>query len=181
MKLKQLLISTASIAALAVVPMSIVSCGNNNNNSVEGLPPAGDSNGSTPGGDSNNQQPTIQYIDVESRNDMVRHILTSHYIVTEFIRQATNKSFNETLTSIKWTNTLKSMEPDYNTMTTTNDGTYYYYNIRTLTFNYSGAKVLEYSYNDKSGKPVTNYISGNGSKTIFVDLHFRSTKDLSKA
>ena len=112
---------------------------------------------------------------------MVRHILTSHYIVTEFIRQATNKSFNETLTSIKWTNTLKSMEPDYNTMTTTNDGTYYYYNIRTLTFNYNGAKVLEYSYNDKSGKPVTNYISGNGSKTIFVDLHFRSTKDLSKA
>ena len=39
MKLKQLLISTASIAALAVVPMSIVSCGNNNNNSVDQLPP----------------------------------------------------------------------------------------------------------------------------------------------
>ena len=52
MKLKQLLISTASIAALAVVPMSIVSCGNNNNNAVEGLPPAngGDNNNSNPGG-----------------------------------------------------------------------------------------------------------------------------------
>ena len=48
MKLKQLLISTTSIAALAVVPMSIVSCGNNNNNAVEGLP-------STPGEDNNNQ------------------------------------------------------------------------------------------------------------------------------
>ena len=52
MKLKQLLISTASIAALVVVPMSIVSCGNNNNNAVEGLPPAngGDNNNSNPGG-----------------------------------------------------------------------------------------------------------------------------------
>ena len=52
MKLKQLLISTVSIAALAVVPMSIVSCGNNNNNAVEGLPPAngGDNNNSNPGG-----------------------------------------------------------------------------------------------------------------------------------
>ena len=48
MKLKQLLISTASIAALAVVPISIVSCGNNNNNAVEGLP-------SKPGEDNNNQ------------------------------------------------------------------------------------------------------------------------------
>ena len=67
MKLKQLLISTASIAALAVVPMSIVSCGNNNNNAVEGLPPAngGDNNNSNPGGSTggsdndgnNNNQP----------------------------------------------------------------------------------------------------------------------------
>ena len=48
MKLKQLLISTASIAALAVVPISIVSCGNNNNNAVDELP-------SKPGEDNNNQ------------------------------------------------------------------------------------------------------------------------------
>ena len=52
MKLKQLLISTTSIAALAVVPISIVSCGNNNNNAVDQLPPAngGDNNNSNPGG-----------------------------------------------------------------------------------------------------------------------------------
>ena len=57
MKLKQLLISTASIAALAVVPMSIVSCGNHKNNAVEGLPPA-------PGnGDDNNSS---KYINVNS-------------------------------------------------------------------------------------------------------------------
>ena len=65
MKLKQLLISTASIAALAVVPISIVSCGNNNNNAVEGLPskpgednnnqPGGSTGGSDNGGNDNNQ------------------------------------------------------------------------------------------------------------------------------
>ena len=54
MKLKQLLISTASIAALAVVPISIVSCGNNNNNAVEGLPPANGGD-NKPGEDNNNQ------------------------------------------------------------------------------------------------------------------------------
>ncbi|WP_406602851.1 hypothetical protein ACJA29_01470 [Metamycoplasma sualvi] len=54
MKLKQLLISTASIAALVVIPMSIVSCGNNNNNAVEGIPPANDGD-NKPGEDNNNQ------------------------------------------------------------------------------------------------------------------------------
>ena len=72
MKLKQLLISTTSIATLAVVPISIVSCGNNNNNAVEGLPPAnggdnkpGEDNDNQPGGstggsnngENNNNQP----------------------------------------------------------------------------------------------------------------------------
>ena len=59
MKLKQLLISTASIAALAVVPMSIVSCGNTSNSAVEELPskPGGDNNTQQPGGDNNTQQP----------------------------------------------------------------------------------------------------------------------------
>ena len=55
MKLKQLLISTTSIAALAVVPISIVSCGNNNNNAVDQLPPANGGGDNKPGEDNNNQ------------------------------------------------------------------------------------------------------------------------------
>ena len=75
MKLKQLLISTTTVAAIAVVPISIVSCGNTSNSAVEELPskpgednnnkpgednnnkPGGDNNGSTPGGDNNGSTP----------------------------------------------------------------------------------------------------------------------------
>ena len=48
MKLKQLLISTTTVAAIAVVPISIVSCGNTSNNAVEELPskPGGSTDGS---------------------------------------------------------------------------------------------------------------------------------------
>ena len=115
MKLKQLLISTASIAALAVVPMSIVSCGNNNNNAVEDSPSkpggdndtqnpgTGDNNTSNPGtGDNNNQEPTINYVEVNSKEDMLKYIIENKNIAAEFIKQISpNKQFNETLTSIK--------------------------------------------------------------------------------
>ena len=59
MKLKQLLISTTTVAAIAVVPISIVSCGNTSNSAVEELPskPGGDNNTQQPGGDNNTQQP----------------------------------------------------------------------------------------------------------------------------
>ena len=71
MKLKQLLISTTSIAVLAVVPISIVSCGNNNNNAVEGLP-------QTPGnGDNNNSS---NYINVNSRDGIAAYILANSNI-----------------------------------------------------------------------------------------------------
>ena len=55
MKLKQLLISTTTVAAIAVVPISIVSCGNTSNSAVEELPskPGGDNNTQQPGGDNN--------------------------------------------------------------------------------------------------------------------------------
>ena len=48
MKLKQLLISTTTVAAIAVVPISIVSCGNTSNSAVEELPskPGGSTDGS---------------------------------------------------------------------------------------------------------------------------------------
>ena len=211
MKLKQLLISTASIAALAVVPMSIVSCGNNNNNSVDQLPPAngGDNNNSNPGGstggsnndgsnnggnnsnpdgstggsnnggNNNNQQPTIQYIDVNDRNGMIAHILQSNYIVSEFIRQVTKRQINGTVTSVEWNKNLESIEPgsvSYHT-----DGSHYYYNVKNLTFtirtNIEQGKAAALYYTiDNAEKKET--VSANGSWTISVDLHFRSTNHI---
>ena len=204
MKLKQLLISTASIAALAVVPMSIVSCGNNNNNSVDQLPPAnggdnsnpgtgdgsnpGTGNGSNPGtgdgsnpggGNDNNQQPTIQYIDVNDRNGMIAHILQSNYIVSEFIRQVTKRQINGTVTSVEWNKNLESIEPG--TVSYHTDGSHYYYNVKNLTFtirtNIEQGKAAALYYTiDNAEKKET--VSANGSWTISVDLHFRSTNHI---
>ena len=178
MKLKQLLISTASIAALAVVPMSIVSCGNNNNNAVEDSPskPGGDNNTSNPGtGDNNNQEPTINYVEVNSKEDMLKYIIENKNIAAEFIKQISpNKQFNETLTSIKWSDKLQSMVPSG--MTFIEKDGYFYYNVKTLTFTYSGGPVLTYKYNDKNNQEVTQYVSGHGSANVFVDLHFKSTQ-----
>ena len=175
MKLKQLLISTASIAALAVVPMSIVSCGNNNNNSVEGLPPANGGDNSNPGnGDNNNQQPGINYVDVASRNDMLESILTNKNIVSDFIRQVTKRQVNGTVTSVEWNKNLTSIVPGsvaYHT-----DGSHHYYNVKNLTFTIKAGKVaLYYSVNNESTRHT---ISASGSWTISVDLHFRSTKQI---
>ena len=204
MKLKQLLISTASIAAWAVVPMSIVSCGNNNNNSVDQLPPAngGDNNNSNPGGstggsdnngsnnggstggsdnggNNNNQQPTIEYIDVNDRNGMIAHILQSNYIVSEFIRQVTKRQVNGTVTFVEWNKNLTSIVPGsvaYHT-----DGSHHYYNVKNLTFtiktNIEPGKAAALYYTvDNAEKKET--VSANGSWTISVDLHFRSTKQI---
>ena len=198
MKLKQLLISTASIAALAVVPMSIVSCGNNNNNSVDQLPPAnggdnntqqpgngdnsntgGGDNSNTGGGDNDNQQPTIEYIDVNDRNGMIAHILQSNYIVSEFIRQVTKRQVNGTVTSVEWNKNLTSIVPGsvaYHT-----DGSHHYYNVKNLTFtiktNIEPGKAAALYYTvDNAEKKET--VSANGSWTISVDLHFRSTKQI---
>ena len=190
MKLKQLLISTASIAALAVVPMSIVSCGNNNNNSVDQLPPANGGDNSTPGtgdnntgggdnstpgtGDNNNQEPAIKYIDVDSKNAMVAHILQDPYIVSEFIKQVTRRQVNGTVTHVQWTTQLTSIEPGSAEHKT--DGSYHYYNVKNLTLTIkAGAVALYYSVNDAEKRDT---VSGNGSWTISVDLHFRSTKQI---
>ena len=185
MKLKQLLISTASIAALAVVPMSIVSCGNNNNNSVDQLPPAngGDNNTQQPGngdnsntggGDNDNQQPTIEYIDVNDRNGMIAHILQSNYIVSEFIKQVLNNPPIGEVTYAQWDRGLTSIVPGsvaYHT-----DGSHHYYNVKNLTFTIKAGKVaLYYSVNNESTRHT---ISASGSWTISVDLHFRSAKQI---
>ena len=180
MKLKQLLISTASIAALAVVPMSIVSCGNNNNNSVDQLPPSNGGDSSTPGtgdsstpgtGDGDTQEPAIKYIDVKDKNEMVKHILTDPYIVSEFIRQIFNRPVDGKVTFVNWTNKLTSIVPgavEYN-----QDKNYYYYNITNITFYFeAGAPVLYYSVNNET---LRHTVSGNGSRTISTNLHFRST------
>ena len=224
MKLKQLLISTASIAALAVVPMSIVSCGNNNNNAVEGLPPANDGdnkpggsdnagdnstpgngdnsnsipggstggsnnagdNSNTGGGDNNNQEePTIEYFDVNSRDEIEQHIIGNIHIISAFIKQV-RPSFNNKILSFEWWD-APQLAYD-NNMKITNDGTYTYYNVKSIKFTFSTTwKILEYKYLDgNSNEKPTEYtenISGeeisekNKSVTIFVDIHFRSTTD----
>ena len=236
MKLKQLLISTASIAALAVVPISIVSCGNNNNNAVEGLPPANDGdnkpgednnnqpggstggsdnagdnstpgngdnsnsnpggstggsnnagdNSNTGGGDNNNQEePTIEYFDVNSRDEIEQHIIGNIHIISAFIKQV-RPSFNNKIFSFEWWD-APQLAYDHN-MKITNDGTYTYYNVKSIKFTFSTTgKILEYKYLDgNSNEKPTEYtenISGENisgedkSVTISVDIHFRSTTD----
>ena len=211
MKLKQLLISTASIAALAVVPMSIVSCGNNNNNAVEGLPPANDGdnkpggsdnagdnstpgngdnsnsipggstggsnnagdNSNTGGGDNNNQEePTIEYFDVNSRDEIEQHIIGNIHIISAFIKQV-RPSFNNKILSFEWWD-APQLAYD-NNMKITNDGTYTYYNVRSIKFTYAGGIVLNYQFYE-NGQLVKGYIStqNGGVITLSVDLHFKS-------
>ena len=192
MKLKQLLISTASIAALAVVPMSIVSCGNNNNNSVDQLPPAngGDNNNSNPGGstggsdnngsnnggsdnggNNNNQQPTIQYIEVNDRNGMIENILTNTYIASEFIKQVLNNPPTGEVTYAQWDRGLTSIVPGNTSYY--KDGEFHYYNVKNLTFTITAGKAaLYYSVNNEQQRHT---ISASGSWTVSVELNFKST------
>ena len=201
MKLKQLLISTTSIAALAVVPISIVSCGNNNNNAVEGLPPAnggdnkpgedndnqpggstGGSNndGSNNGGNNNNQpgwdvDPSSKYINVNSRDGMAAYILANSNIASDFIKKALNRpSYNKVLFSHQWTDNLKSLVYDKG-MITTKDNNYTYYNVKSITFNYAGGAVLNYQFyeNNTLQKGIISTRDG-GVVTLSVDLHFKS-------
>ena len=170
MKLKQLLISTASIAALAVVPISIVSCGNNNNNAVEGLPPAGDNNNST------------KYINVNSRDGIAAYILANSNIASEFIKQVLNRpSYNTVWFSHQWTDKLTSLVYD-NDMITSKDNNYTYYNVKSITFTYAGGAVINYQFyeNNTLQKGIISTPNG-GVITLSVDLHFRSTTDLSAA
>ena len=190
MKLKQLLISTASIAALAVVPISIVSCGNNNNNAVDELPPANGGDDSTPGNgdnnnkpgeDNNNQQPLPPidepiYVDVNSRYEIEDHIISDVYIISTLIKQVI-PSFNNKIFSFEWWD-VPQLAYD-NNMKITYDGTYTYYNVKSIKFTFSNLeKILEYVYLDDNGnKMPAAYISGIKSVTISVDIHFRSTTD----
>ena len=190
MKLKQLLISTTSIAALAVVPISIVSCGNNNNNAVEGLPPAngGDNsnpgngdNNNKPGEDNNNQQPLPPidepiYIDVNSRYEIEDHIISDVYIISALIKQVI-PSFNNKIFSFEWWD-VPQLAYD-NNMKITYDGTYTYYNVKSIKFTFSNLeKILEYIYLDDNGnKMPAAYISRIQSVTVSVDIHFRSKTD----
>ena len=189
MKLKQLLISTTSIAALAVVPISIVSCGNNNNNAVEGLPPAngGDNsnpgngdNNNKPGEDNNNQQPLPPidepiYIDVNSRYDMEDYILSDIHIIFALIKQVI-PSFNNIMFYFEW-KTVPQLAYDSG-MWITKDGEYTYYNVQNVKFTFSTiGEVLKYQYVDDQGNKMTSYISGIQSVTVSVDIHFRSTTD----
>ena len=191
MKLKQLLISTASIAALVVVPMSIVSCGNNNNNAVEGLPPAngGDNNNSNPGGstggsdnggNNNNQpgwdvDPSSKYINVNSRDGMAAYILANSNIASDFIKKALNRpSHNAALFTHQWTDKLTSLVYD-NNMITSKDNNYTYYNVKSITFTYVGGQVLNYQFyeNNTLQKGIISTRDG-GVVTLSVDLHFKS-------
>ena len=170
MKLKQLLISTASIAALAVVPISIVSCGNNNNNAVDGLPPAGDDNNSS------------KYINVNSRDGIAAYILANSNIASEFIKQVLNRpSYNTVWFSHQWTDKLTSLVYD-NDMITSKDNNYTYYNVKSITFTYAGGAVINYQFyeNNTLQKGIISTPNG-GVITLSVDLHFRSTTDLSAA
>ena len=163
MKLKQLLISTASIAALAVVPISIVSCGNNNNNAVEGLPPAGDDNNSS------------KYINVNSRDGIAAYILANSNITSEFIKQVLNRpSYNTVWFSHQWTDKLTSLVYDKG-MITNKDNNYTYYNVKSITFTYAGGAVLNYQFyeNNTLQKGIISTTNG-GVVTLSVDLHFRS-------
>ena len=169
MKLKQLLISTTSIAALAVVPMSIVSCGNNNNNAVEGLPPAN-------GGDNNN---STKYINVNSRDGIAAYILANSNIASEFIKQVLKRPSYKTVPfSHQWTDKLTSLVYD-NNMETTNDDTYTYYNVKSITFTYAGGAVINYQFyeNNTLQKGIIKTPNG-GTITLSVDLHFRSKTNL---
>ena len=99
MKLKQLLISTTTVAAIAVVPISIVSCGNTSNSAVEELPskPGGDNNTQQPGGDNNGGETILPPMilkqeifdcgvfgdlnqNTESIMDMIKKIKTTNFI-----------------------------------------------------------------------------------------------------
>ena len=128
MKLKQLLISTTSVAAIAVVPISIVSCGNNNNNAVDELPPA-------PGnGDDNNSS---KYINVNSRDGIAAYILANSNIASDFIKKALNRpSHNAALFSHQWTGNLTSLVYD-NNMKITKDNNYTYYNVKSIKFTFA--------------------------------------------
>ena len=204
MKLKQLLISTASIAALAVVPISIVSCGNNNNNAVDELPskpgednnnqPGGSTGGSnnggensTPGEDNNNQpgwdvDPSSKYINVNSRDGMAAYILANSDIASEFIKKALKRpSYNKVLFSHQWTDKLTSLVYDQN-MTITKEGEYTYYNVKSITFTYAGGAVINYQFyeNNTLQKGIISTPNG-GVITLSVDLQFRSKTDLSVA
>ena len=197
MKLKQLLISTASIAALAVVPISIVSCGNNNNNAVDGLPskpgednnnqPGGSTGGSnnggensTPGEDNNNQpgwdvDPSSKYINVNSRDGMAAYILANSNIASDFIKKALKRpSYNKVLFSHQWTDKLTSLVYD-NDMITTKDNNFTYYNVKSITFTYAGGAVLNYQFyeNNTLQKGIISTTNG-GVVTLSVDLHFKS-------
>ena len=173
MKLKQLLISTASIAALAVVPISIVSCGNNNNNAVDGLPPA-------PGnGDDNNSS---KYINVNSRDGIAAYILANSNIASEFIKQVLKRPSYKTVPfSHQWTDKLTSLVYDQN-MTITKEGEYTYYNVKSITFTYAAGAVINYQFYENNTLQK-GYIStqNEGVITLSVDLHFRSKTDLSAA
>ena len=166
MKLKQLLISTASIAALAVVPISIVSCGNNNNNAVEGLP-------QTPGnGDNNNSS---NYINVNSRDGIAAYILANSNIASEFIKQVLKRpSYNTVWFSHQWTDKLTSLVYDKG-MITTKDNNYTYYNVKSITFTYAAGAVLNYQFyeNNTLQKGIISTTNG-GVVTLSVDLHFKS-------
>ena len=173
MKLKQLLISTASIAALAVVPMSIVSCGNNNNNAVDELP-------SAPGnGDNNN---STKYINVNSRDGIAAYILANSDIASEFIKKALKRpSYNKVLFSHQWTDKLTSLVYDKG-MITTKDNNFTYYNVKSITFTYAGGAVINYQFyeNNTLQKGIIKTPNG-GTITLSVDLQFRSKTDLSVA
>ena len=171
MKLKQLLISTASIAALVVVPMSIVSCGNNNNNAVDGLP-------QTPGnGDNNNSS---KYINVNSIDGIAAYILANSDIVSEFIKQVLKRpSYKIVPFSHQWTDKLTSLVYD-NNMETTNDDIYTYYNVKSITFTYAAGAIINYQFYENNTLQK-GYIStqNGGVITLSVDLQFRSKTDLS--
>ena len=167
MKLKQLLISTASIAALAVVPISIVSCGNNNNNAVEGLP-------STPDNGDN--------INVNSRDGIAAYILANSNITSEFIKQVLKRpSYNTVWFSHQWTDKLTSLVYD-NDMITSKDNNYTYYNVKSITFTYVGGAIINYQFYENNTLQKGFISTQNGGViTLSVDLHFRSKTDLSAA
>ena len=203
MKLKQLLISTTSIAALAVVPMSIVSCGNNkpggstggsDNAGDNSTPGNGDNSNSNPGGSTggsdndgsnnggnNNNQPdwdvdtSSKYINVNSKDGMAAYILANSNIAFEFIKKALNRPSYKTVPfSHQWTDKLTSLVYDKG-MITTKDNNYTYYNVKSITFTYVGGPVLNYQFyeNNTLQKGIIKTLNG-GTVTLSVDLHFRS-------
>ena len=151
--------------------------GEDNNNSN----PGNGDNSNTGGEDNNNQQPLPPidepiYIDVNSRYEIEDHIISDVYIISALIKQVI-PSFNNKIFSFEWWD-VPQLAYD-NNMKITYDGTYTYYNVKSIKFTFSNLeKILEYIYLDDNGnKMPAAYISGIQSVTVSVDIHFRSTTD----